>query len=836
MDTSPRELLRTVRPEMKIDEVALLRYLKQTNLVDVRTPALEISQFGHGQSNPTYLVKAGSQEMVLRKQPPGKLLASAHAVGREFRVMRALAPTPVPVPRMINLCTEPSVIGTEFYLMSFVDGVLCRDPTLPQHTPRSRETIYRHMAKTLAQIHALDPAAVGLESFGKPAGFCARQVSVWSKQYLRCTAPGTGNERLEVMPRLAAWLRAHAPAADASAGTPRVVHGDLRLDNLILHPQRHSVSAVLDWELATLGNPLSDLGINCSVYHLPEEVTVVGRLGGQLPDGVPHEHTFVAWYCEARGIQVPPAADWAFYVALALFRAAAIFAGVHTRALSGIASSSAAHSAGAPYIIRAVAEAALRVVDAAPGTPFAAVAAHSGAAAPAPAAVPPDATAVADTTSLTPGTPAVPPTPPGLSPSAACAPLLAQLRTFMSERIAAAAPAFDAHAHSSTRWDPFPGMATLRTAAQAAGLWNLWIPAELRMRIDAVLAAADTPPRRAALLRGPGLSNLDYAFLAREMGAVPWCPEVFNCSAPDTGNMEVLARYGSRQQQHRWLLPLLAGDVRSCFAMTEPDVASSDATNVQGSITRAGDEYIVHGRKWWISGACDSRCAVAIFMGKTDVTAPKHAQQSMILVPMAARGVSIKRPMTVFGEDDAPHGHAEMEFNQVRVPADSIILGEGRGFEIAQGRLGPGRLHHCMRACGIGHTALRLAAERVQERQTFGQALHRSPLVQAQLAEAWLTLHSAWLAVLHAAHRLDEVGNKAARLEITAAKVLTPKAVLAALDTAVQLHGAAGVGQDTPLAALYGATRTLRIADGPDEVHLMAIGAQVIKRAALSKL
>ena len=381
--------------------------------------------------------------------------------------------------------------------------------------------------------------------------------------------------------------------------------------------------------------------------------------------------------------------------------------------------------------------------------------------------------------------------------------LQGRLARFMDEHVYPAEPQFAAEVlgnrNAGNAWIPTKTIEALKDKARAAGLWNLWLP------------ESDL---------GAGLTNLEYAPLCEIMGRSWIAPEVFNCNAPDTGNMEVLVRYGTAAQKKQWLEPLLAGEIRSAFAMTEPDVASSDATNIEASIVRDGDHYVINGRKWWTTGGPDPRCRIMIFMGKTDAANPdRHQQQSMILIPVDTPGVKLLRVLPVFGFDDAPHGHGEFDFDDVRVPVSNILLGEGRGFEIAQGRLGPGRIHHCMRLIGQAERSLDYLCKRAVSRVAFGRAVADQTVTQERIAHARIAIDQTRLLVLHAAWKMDVAGNKAAKKEIAMIKVAAPVMACQVIDWAMQVHGAAGVSDDFPLAFFYAQARTLRFADGPDEVH-----------------
>jgi acyl-CoA dehydrogenase len=390
--------------------------------------------------------------------------------------------------------------------------------------------------------------------------------------------------------------------------------------------------------------------------------------------------------------------------------------------------------------------------------------------------------------------------------------LAARITAFMDEHVYPAEPVFERQLEAaSDRWEGLPVMTELKARAKAAGLWNLFLPK--RHYPDA-------------------LTNLEYAPLCEIMGRSPIGPEAFNCSAPDTGNMETLILYATDAQKERWLKPLMDGEIRSCFAMTEPAVASSDATNIRAEIRRDGDHYVVNGRKWWTSGAMDKRCKIAIVMGMTDPEAEPHRRQSMILVPLDTPGVKVVRALSLFGYDDAPHGHAEMVFDNVRVPAGNILLGEGRGFEIAQGRLGPGRIHHCMRLIGVAERALEDMCKRAISRTAFGRAIADHGVTRHWIAESRIEIDQARLLTLHAAHMMDTAGNKAARAEIAMIKVVAPNVAQKVIDRAIQVHGGAGVSQDFHLAYAYARTRVLRLADGPDEVHRETVAKQELRKYA----
>uniref|UniRef100_A0A8C6YE68 Acyl-CoA dehydrogenase family member 10 n=1 Tax=Naja naja TaxID=35670 RepID=A0A8C6YE68_NAJNA len=793
----------SVRPAMEIPTAPLQKYLE--NILGAQAKgSLELQQFSHGQSNPTYYIRFGDHQLVLRKKPPGKLLPSAHAVEREYRVLKALRDTGIPVPKVLALCEDSSVIGTPFYLMEYSPGRIFKDPSLPELEPHQRMEVYSAMNSVLCQIHSVDIQTVGLEDYGKHGNYVQRQIQTWSKQY-RATETHT----IPAMERLLKWFPSHLPASEQLS----VVHGDFRLDNLIFHPEKLEVVAVLDWELSTLGDPLCDVAYNCLPYFI---CLFPGLNDCDLNRlAIPTAEAYLQMYCRHR-LDIPqpapfPRHNWHFYMAFSFFRVAAILQGVYKRFLAGQASSATAESTGKLAEFMAdlawdfATKEGFRVFRGLPssGAPTRTFRTWAG-----PRLLPKRDYATRS-----------PASEPHLVLSPEDLPSRVQelhhkLKRFMDSHIYPSEQLLRDHQSSPSRWTPHSLVEELKEKAKSEGLWNLFLPLESDPEVK----------------YGAGLTNVEFAHLSELMGTSVYAPEVFNCSAPDTGNMEVLVRYGTEAQKERWLVPLLEGKIRSCFAMTEPQVASSDATNIEASITREQDTYVLNGHKWWISGSLDPRCQLCLFMGKTNPEAQRHQQQSMLLVPMDSPGITVTRPLSVFGLEDAPAGHGQMTFENVRVPQENLLLGPGRGFEIAQGRLGPGRIHHCMRLIGLAERALALMKERVSTRVAFGKPLVEQGTIRADLAESRLEIEQARLLVLKAAHLMDTVGNKEAALEIALIKVVAPRVALRVVDRAIQAFGAAGLGSNLPLAQAFAWARALRLADGPDEVHKAAIAKMELKR------
>ncbi|KAL6990006.1 putative acyl-CoA dehydrogenase ibr3 [Sarracenia purpurea var. burkii] len=818
------DLAGQVNPAHAFDLDALLSYASfYVEGFPISPSKFSIFQFGHGQSNPTFLLEVSSgssvKRYVLRKKPSGKLLESAHAVEREFQVLQALGiHTQVPVPKVFCLCTDSSVIGTPFYIMEYLDGRIFIDPRLPGLAPNRRRAIYSAAATTLASVHSADVDAIGLGKFGRRDNYCKRQVERWAKQYIASTGEGK-SERNTKMLELIDWLRQHIPLEDSLGATSGLVHGDFRIDNLVFHPTEDRVIGILDWELSTLGNQMCDVAYCCMPFIVDVGTDGVQQQGGfevtGRPEGIPSLAEHLAEYCSAA--KKPwPLAQWKFYVAFSLFRGASIYAGVHSRWIMGNASGGErAQAAGIKAnLLIETAWSFVRRKSVLPEHP-----------------------------------------PSGqlqqlenesecqdqldergrFVPSKKVLELRKRLIKFLEDCIYPMENEFYKLAQSTARWTIHPEEENLKELAKREGLWNLFIPFDSAARARKLLDGTNkfSIDKTCVNFLGAGLSNLEYGYLCEIMGRSAWAPQVFNCGAPDTGNMEVLLRYGNKEQLQEWLIPLLEGEIRSGFAMTEPQVASSDATNIECSIKRDGDSYIINGRKWWTSGAMDPRCKLLIVMGKTDFTAPRHKQQSMILVDIQTPGIRIERPLTVFGYDDAPHGHAEISFENVRVPAKNILLGEGRGFEIAQGRLGPGRLHHCMRLIGAAERGMQIMAQRALNRTTFGKLIAEHGSFLSDFAKCRIELEKSRLLVLEAAYQLDRLGNKKAAGILAMAKVSAPNTALKVLDMAIQVHGGAGVSSDTILAHQWAIARTLRIADGPDEVHIGTIAKLELRRAKL---
>ncbi|KFO87487.1 Acyl-CoA dehydrogenase family member 11, partial [Buceros rhinoceros silvestris] len=715
-----------------------------------------------GQSNPTFYLEKDGQAYVLRKKPHGPLLPRAHRVDREYRVQKALFSAGFPVPEPLLYCSDVSVIGTEFYIMQHVQGRIFRDPSLPEVGPAERSALYIAMMEALALLHSFDVPSLGLQGYGRGPGYCRRQVSTWKRQYDAAAQTGA-----PAMDRLAEWLADNLPPGDEEES---LIHGDFRIDNIIFHPTEARVLAVLDWELSTTGHPLADLAYATMFHFWSPAMKDLGQgtvFGFKGTIETPSFEELVSIYCRCRGISTA-LSSFNFFLALSYFKMAAIAQGVYARYLLGNAA--AENSREFAKVVKPLAERGLELSKRSSfGSSSSTHRSVSGEL---------------------------------FHQSRRGQGVLLKVQQFMKQHVYPAEKEIIKYytecGNTEDKWKKPPLLERLKEMAKAEGLWNLFLP--------------DVS----------GLSQLDYALIAEEMGKCFFAPEVFNCHAPDTGNMEVLHMYGTEEQKEKWLEPLLEGKISSCFCMTEPDVASSDATNMQCSIERDGSSYVINGKKWWSSGAGNPNCRVAIVMGKTkSSSASRYEQHSMIIVPMDTAGLRLIRPLSVFGYLDEIHGgHFEIHFNDVRVPVSNMILGEGRGFEIAQGRLGPGRIHHCMRSLGAAETALRIMCQRAAQREAFGKKLYHHEVVAHWIAECRLGIEQARLLTLKAASRIDAVGNRKARKEVTSmTKVVVPRAVLKVIDCAIQVCGGAGVSQDFPLASLFAYTRTLRLADGPDEVH-----------------
>ncbi|XP_048009144.1 acyl-CoA dehydrogenase family member 11 isoform X2 [Megalobrama amblycephala] len=728
-----------VRPEHRFDTNNLKRYL--SGKLDFSGSTLTVQQYIAGQSNPTFYIETADKRYVLRKKPPGELLPGAHKVDREYAVQKALYSVGFPVPHPVIYCSDTRVIGTEFYIMEHVQGRIFRDLRLPGVSAAERTALYVAAVETLAKLHSLDVNTLGLLGYGKGSGYCERQVSTWTKQY-----KASAHKEIPAMDKLCDWLSHSLPTNDNEVS---LVHGDFRIDNLIFHPTEARVLSVLDWELSTTGQPIADLAYFLMPRYWPSHYKVISTMGGVTGvEGIPSPDDLISIYCCCRGIpnSLP---QLNFFIAMAVFKMAAIAQGIYARHLLGNASSINAAEFGES--VEPLAELGLQI-----------------------AFSPTLALPISDQMFMQ--------SPKGQA-------VLQHVKEFMRMHVLPAQKEvkeyYAKHKDTPERWHTPPVLEELKAKARAAGLWNLFLPAE------------------------SGLSQLDYAHIAEETGHCFYAPEVFNCQAP------------------------------------EPDVASSDATNMECTLHQDKDHFIINGKKWWSSGAGNPKCEIAIVMCRShvkslDSNSDRHGLHTMILVPLKTPGVKKIRPLTVFGQDDAIHGgHFEIHFDNVRVPASNVLLGEGRGFDIAQGRLGPGRLHHCMRAVGLAEWALELLCQRAAHRQAFGKRLYQHEVVAHWIAECRIAIAQTRLLTLHAAHTLDTQGNKAARKQIAMIKVAAGRMASNVVDCAIQVYGGAGVSDDFPLAEMYAYARTLRIADGPDEVHLSSIALLELRdqrRRAQAKL
>ncbi|KAI1719211.1 phosphotransferase enzyme family domain-containing protein [Ditylenchus destructor] len=789
-------------PEETLALNPLVKYLSQKFTWTCRTPKdIIIRKFTYGQSNPTYYVRLRSsknggndRELVLRKKPKGNLLPSAHLIEREFRVQRALQSSQVPVAGVYDYVD--GVLDTPFYLMQYCDGNIHSDPNLPGMLPKNRYCVYSELSRVLAAIHSIDLNKTGLSDFGPKASYLERNLKRLTSQYELSHAvvvPG--------MDQLITWLKSNIPVDSKERTT--LIHGDFRIDNVIFHPTKCRAVAVLDWEMSTLGDPWVDLATCLLPSFLQSRPNLKSLFVGMTHpplEGIPSVAQFLSNYYSALTTKhsqeySADSPEWSFYIAYAAFRYAVIAVGIEQRRHSGQASNpEAAGTNSLTKVAQQLVELGLRMAN---GTQ------RFG-------------RKMQDK---------LPTVPEAMSNRAFQ--IYSRVKEFLFQEILPIENHLMEFAEGPRKWERNPIIDELKVKARKRGLWNLFITKHL------------DPEGK---FGGAGLTTVEYGHICELMGYSIFAPEIFNCSAPDTGNMEVLIKYGTEEQQRQLLPGLLDGAIRSCFAMTEPDVASSSAVNIQACIVKDGDDYIVNGKKWFTSGAADPRCKICIFMGRillSDVSNSNnvslHKQQSMLIIPFESPGIRVIRNLSVLGNYDAPGGHCEVMFENVRVPASNLVLGEGRGFEIAQGRLGPGRIHHCMRLIGHAQRAIHIMRQRMTSdiKLVHGKPLETFQSLRVDLAKSRIEVEQARLLVLNTAHMIDTLGTKHAAGEIAMIKATCPKMAKRVIDRAIQVCGAKGITSDTPLATFLVWARSLQLADGPDIVHMETVAKRELLRSNL---
>ena len=823
--------------------------------------------FSHGQSNPTYVltcVQTG-ERLVLRRRPDGALLKGAHDVQREFFIQRALGEhgSGFPVPRVYAYEEDSSFVGSSFYVMEFCEGVVYRSARIMDDDDgvssgrrrgtqsietrrRIRYKVYTQLVETLARLHTIriDTLQSLPASFAKSTGkYCLRVLNRWSRNTLASVKASNGTRPApQSVLTLEAMLRElEKTVIDEQSAPQCVVHGDFRVDNVVFDAETHSIKAVLDWELSTLGDGLTDLATLCGAYHIPSDSfsaeareALSAMTLGSKPPGVPSEEDLVRAYCVAAGNRsMPSPLVWAFYIGLSLFRTCGIAHGVGTRAMLGNEAAPNAAAVGELGAIDAVARRAVGLITAAREGPSRGL--------------------------VSPGS-------PGRvnEREQFVVKLKRRVEDFVANEVLPAARTMDAWfaagGHTERggghgKWQEHPLQEDLRQRARELGIWNLWVSSELRSvvlcRARSMQLTREDGVVSIESLLGVGLTNAEFARVAEATGwSLSWAPDAMNTAAPDTGNIETLARFGTAEHYRNYLIPLLSGTMRSSFLMTEPEVASSDATNICATLRPANEphqELVLSGRKWWSSGAMNPRCKVCLVLcrdarcesSSSSSSNQTHARHSIAVVPI--EHVKIVRALDVFGYDDAPFGHAEVVLEDVPVAVHDVLGSRpGEGFMQAQTRLGPGRLHHCVRLVGAAEHLMTLAAARVKKRHTFGKMLAENDVTRQRLGECRMLITSARLCVHHAATEVDARGSKAARQSLAVMKVFVPRSVQHIADIVIQLFGGGGLSSDFPIAAIFAACRVLRIADGPDEVHLHSLGKMELSSsnpiASLSRL